>query len=182
MRLLSLAVVVFVAMAIEARRAARNERAQRARGGFEPPGDVYQTMRVVYPLSFLAMLVEGALAGGPSRATALAGVSVFAAAKALKWWAIVSLGPFWTFRVIVIKGVALVIRGPYRWLRHPNYVAVMGELAGVALITGAVWSGVTALAVFGLLLIKRMTVEERALDAARGPSPTSNERGLGIRD
>jgi methyltransferase len=182
MRLPSLLIIVFVTMAIEARRAARNERAQLARGGVEPPGDVFGVMRIVYPLAFLGMLVEGALGGGPPRAVALAGAAVFAAVKALKWWAIVSLGPFWTFRVIVIPGAALVSRGPYRWLRHPNYVAVMGELAGVALLTGAIWSGVTALAIFGLLLIKRMAVEEQALDAARPPSPTSKERGFGIRD
>jgi methyltransferase len=128
------------------------------------------------------MLVEGALGDGPPWPVALTGAVVFAAAKALKWWAIVSLGPFWTFRVVVIPGEALVVGGPYRWLRHPNYVAVMGELAGVALLTGAPVSGVTAMAVFGLLLIKRIAVEERALDAAGGRAPASEERGLGIRD
>ncbi len=173
MRLLSLLVVVFVTMAIEAVRASRNEHAQLARGGVEPPGDVYKVMRVVYPLAFLGMLAEGALGGGPPRAVAVAGALVFAAAKALKWWAIVSLGRFWTFRVIVIPGAVLVSRGPYRWLRHPNYVAVIGELVGVAILCGAAVTGVTAMAVFGLLLMKRMAVEERALDAARRPSATS---------
>ena len=167
------AAIVFGVLLVEARRAARNERAQLARGGVEPPGDVYKVMRAVYPLAFVGMFVEGALVGGPPRAAALAGATVFTAAKALKWWAIVSLGPFWTFRVIVIPGGALVARGPYRWLRHPNYIAVVGELAGVALLTGAVWSGVTGLAVFGLLLIKRMAVEQRALAAARRGSSTS---------
>jgi methyltransferase len=173
MRLLSLLVVVFATMAIEAVRAARNEHAQLARGGVEPPGDVYKLMRVVYPLAFLGMLAEGALGGGPPRAVGLAGALVFAAAKALKWWAIVSLGPFWTFRVIVMPGATLVSRGPYRWLRHPNYVAVVGELAGVALLSGAAATGVTAMAVFGLLLIKRMAVEDRALDAARDSGASS---------
>jgi methyltransferase len=173
MRLLSLLVIVFVMMAIEAGRAARNEHAQLARGGVEPPGDVYRVMRAVYPLAFLGMLAEGAIRSGPAFPVALAGGVVFVMAKTLKWWAIASLGPFWTFRVIVIPGAALVDRGPYRWLRHPNYVAVMGELAGVALITGAIVSGVTAMAVFGPLLIKRIAVEERALDAARGRSPAS---------
>jgi methyltransferase len=93
---------------------------------------------------------------------------VFAAGKALKWWAILTLGPFWTFRVIVVPGSDRVQRGPYRWLRHPNYVGVMGELAGIALLTGAAFSGVAAVTVFGLLLAKRIAVEERALDAARG--------------
>ena len=167
---------MFGAMLLEARRASRNEHDQLARGGVEAPDDVYNVMRLVYPLAFLAMLIEGALRGGPARPVAMAGGVVFAAAKALKWWAIRSLGPFWTFRVIVVPGTVLVGRGPYRWLRHPNYVAVVGEIAGVALLTGAVVSGVTAMAGFGLLLRKRIAVEERALDAAREPSATSKEQ------
>ncbi len=89
-------------MLIEARRAARNERAQRARGGLEPPGDVYRIMRVAYPAAFLAMIVEGAIRGTPPAAVFVAGGVLFAAAKALKWWAIHALGPCWTFRVIVV--------------------------------------------------------------------------------
>jgi methyltransferase len=175
MRLLSIALVVYAAMLVEARRAARNERAQLARGGVEAPGDVYKVMRLVYPLAFLAMLVEGAQRGAAPRPVLLAGVVVFAAAKGLKWWAIRSLGPFWTFRVIVVRGTALIVRGPYRWLRHPNYVAVMGEIAGVALLTAAVLAGVSAMAGFGLLLMKRIAVEERALSAAGRPPPASND-------
>ena len=98
----------------------------------------------------------------------LAGAVLFVAAKALKWWAILSLGPFWTFRVIVVPGRPAGGRGPYRWLRHPNYVGVMGELAGVALMTGAPLSGVAGIATFGWLLVRRIAVEERALrEAAR---------------
>src|SRR5258708_4121273 len=159
MRLPSLLVIVFVAMAIEACRAARNEREQLARGGVEPSADVYDVMRVVSPLAFLGMLVESAFGGGPPRAVALAGAAVFAAAKALKWWAIASLGPFWTFRVIVIPGAALVDRGPYRWLRHPNYVAAMGVLAGTTLLTGAALSAVTPMAAFGLPTIRRIALQ-----------------------
>jgi methyltransferase len=163
------AAVVFGSMIIEARRAARNERAQRARGGIEPPGDVYALMRVVYPGAFLAMLAEGAARGIPSPGVLLAGAMVFAAAKALKWWAILSLGSFWTFRVIVVPGASLVARGPYRWLRHPNYVGVLGELAGVAAIAGAPLSGVVATGVFAALIVKRIAVEERAIRVL-GPS------------
>src|SRR5580765_5139735 len=128
----AIAVLVFGAMLIEARRASRNERAQRARGGIEPPGDVYRWMQVVYPGAFLAMFVEGAVRGGPAPGLFLVGAIVLAAAKALKWWAILSLGPFWTFRVIVVPGASLVARGPYRFVRHPNYVGVLGELVGAA--------------------------------------------------
>src|SRR5262249_38169164 len=107
---------------------------------------------------------------------------IFAAAKALKWWAIVSLDPAWTFRVIVVPGARLVTRGAYGWLRHPNYVGVLGELVGVAAMAGAPVSGGAAVTVFGLLIKERIVVEERALDAARGAGRTSKEPGCGIRD
>ena len=153
-------------MAVEARRASANERAQRARGGLEPAGDVYALMRVAYPGAFLAMFVEGVWRTPPPNTVIVAGAVLFMAAKGLKWWAILSLGPFWTFRVIVVPGARLVAGGPYRWLRHPNYVGVMGELGGVALMTGALVSGVVGIAAFGLLVVRRILIEERALREA----------------
>jgi methyltransferase len=96
----------------------------------------------------------------------LAGLALFAAAKALKWWAIVTLGPSWTFRVIVVPGAPRVVGGPYAYLRHPNYVAVVLELAAVALASGARVSGPAATLAFGVLMLKRMSVEERALRRA----------------
>ena len=160
------AAVVFGFLMVEARRAAANERSQRALGGREPAGDVYTIMRVVYPGAFLAMFVEGAWRGAAPAAAILAGVCLFGSAKLLKWWAILSLGRFWTFRVIVVPRAGLVASGPYRWLRHPNYVGVMGELAGVALMTGAAVSGVAGFVTFGFLVLKRIALEERALRAA----------------
>jgi methyltransferase len=168
-----LALVIFAFMAIEARRAARNERAQRARGGIEPPGDVYRWIAVAYPASFVAMLIEGAFRGAPPPAVAAVGAVVFALAKALKWWAILTLGHFWTFRVIVVPRAPLVTDGPYRFLRHPNYVAVAGELVGVALMTGALAAGPVATVAFGALMLKRIEIEQRALAAADERRPSN---------
>ena len=159
-------------MLIEARRAWRNERAQRARGGIEPPDDVYNTMRIVYPAAFLAMIAEAQVAGAPPRGVVSAGFALFAAAKALKWWAILTLGPFWTFRVIVVPGASLVAKGPYRYVRHPNYVAVIGELAAVALMTGARFTGPIVTLLFGLIILRRVAVEEKALSAILAPIHT----------
>ena len=61
----------------------------------------------------------------------VSGLVVFVVAKALKLWAIRSLGERWTFRVFVLPGSRLVTDGPYRWVRHPNYIAVVGELVGL---------------------------------------------------
>lgn len=150
-------------MLAEALVAARHERAQLARGGVEPTGDVYRLMRVAYPGAFAAMLVECWWRGGQAGAGLGAGVAVFGLAKALKWWAIATLGPAWTFRVIVVPGDALVARGPYRFLRHPNYLAVCGELIGAALMTGAYVAGPLAAGLFGGLMLRRIRVEARAL-------------------
>jgi len=159
----ALLAVVFVPMLIEAQRAAVNEQFQREQGGVEAPGDVYQAMRIAYPLTFLAMIGEQAVRGSASAALVAAGLLVFVAAKALKWWAIVSLGGFWTFRVITRPGAALVTSGPYRFIRHPNYVAVVGELAGVALMSAAWVAGPVSVVLFGWLILKRIAIEERAL-------------------
>jgi methyltransferase len=155
--------IVFVPMLIEARRAASNERVQRERGGIEAQGDVYDVMRVAYPVAFLSMIAEGALRGGAPIAVATTGLVLFAAAKALKWWAILTLGKSWTFRVIVVPKAQLVASGPYQFIRHPNYVAVLGELLGVALLTDARVTGPVAMGGFGILIWKRIVVEERAL-------------------
>jgi methyltransferase len=162
---IALFVVVFACMLIEARRAARNERTQRARGGIEPSGDVYRIMRFAYPAAFVTMLAEGAAREASPIPAVAAGGILFVVAKTLKWWAIVALGTSWTFRLIVVSGAALVTSGPYRWLRHPNYLAVLGELVGVALMSGARVTGPIATVAFGLLILRRMAVENRALGA-----------------
>jgi methyltransferase len=160
---LALLGIAFVPMIAESRRSFRNERALRARGATEPAGDVYQVMQVVYPACFLAMIFEGWLRQRGFGGVAWTGAVVFAAAKALKYWAIRSLGVRWTFRVLVPPGSARTRSGPYARLRHPNYIAVAGELAGMALLAQAPVSGLAAFVVFVALMLARIRVEERAL-------------------
>jgi methyltransferase len=147
----------------EAVLSAHNERVLRARGAVEPAGDVYRLMRWAYPASFVAMAIEGALTGPAPREVLLLGFLVFGYAKALKIWAVSALGVRWTYRVLVIPGAPLVTRGPYAFVRHPNYVAVVGELAGMAMIVWAPVSGTLAVIGFGALMMRRIAVEDRAL-------------------
>jgi len=169
------AAIVFVPMLIEALRASANEQAQHARGGVQPADDVaiYRLMQIAYPGAFLAMIAECTLRGGASEPWFAAGTLCFAVAKTVKWWAILTLGRFWTFRVIVVPGAHLVTGGPYRFIRHPNYVAVVGELAGAAMMTAAAVSGPVAVVLFGILLKRRISVEERALASATRYPPCS---------
>jgi methyltransferase len=91
------------------------------------------------------------------------GLAVFLCGKALKAWAIAALGERWTYKVLVVPGAPLVTGGPYRYLRHPNYHGVLGELVGMALIAGAVLTGPSGTLFFGWLLLRRIGAEERAL-------------------
>ena len=154
---------VLLIMAGEAVLDAHNERLLRARGAIEPPGDVYRLMRWAYPSCFLLMTAEGILTGPAPSEVLGTGLTVFGFAKALKLWAMSTLGPRWTYRVLVLPGAPLVTSGPYRFLRHPNYVAVLGELAGVALTVWAPLTGASSILGFGTLMLMRARVEDRAL-------------------
>ena len=159
------AIAVFVPMLIEAGVSRRHENDLRARGAVEPPGDVYRVMQVAYPAAFLVLIGEGLWRAPASGALLAAGAAVFLAAKALKYSAIHALGVRWTFRVLVPPYAERIVSGPYRWLRHPNYVAVAGELAGTALMMRATVTGPVALLAFVTLMVLRVRVEERALHA-----------------
>lgn len=144
-----------------------NEARLRARGAVEPGGDVIAAMRWAYPGSFVAMAIEGALSGPAPPTILVGGLVLFGIAKAFKMWAIASLGPRWSYRVLVIPGEPLVQSGPYRFLSHPNYLAVVGEMAGVAATVWAPITGTLAIMLFGWLMTRRIRVEDRALGRLR---------------
>ena len=155
--------MIFLPMIAEALLAGRHDRALRARGAIEPEGDVYRIMQLAYPGCFLVLLAEGAMRGVRWDALMPAGAAIFAGAKAIKYWAIASLGERWTFRVLVPPGSMPTRRGPYRWINHPNYIAVVGELVGTAIAMHAAVSGVPVTAAFAFLMWRRVGVEEKAL-------------------
>lgn len=157
------ALLVFGPMLAEAWLSRVHEEALRGAGAIEPPDDVYRAMQVAYPAAFLAMLVEGVWRGAPADAFTAAGACLFVAAKGLKYWAIATLGVRWSFRVLVPRGSTRRTDGPYRWLRHPNYLGVAGELLAVALAMHAPLTGIPSVAGFTWLMWRRVQVEERAL-------------------
>ena len=152
----------------EAHLSKRHEHVLRARGAVEPPDDVYRVMQVMYPTCFVMIALEGAFRGTASAPWWLAGAVLFAASKALKCWAVGALGVRWTFRVLVLRGEPLVTSGPYRFLKHPNYVAVAGELVGMGVMMEAPVTGSLAFAGFGSLMVRRIRVEERSLGRGTG--------------
>ena len=156
-------IAALLIMAGEAVLSSYNERLLRARGAIEPEGDVIGSMRWAYPGAFVLMGIEGALTGPAPPNVLLGGLALFGFANALKIWAMSSLGTRWSYRVLVVPGEPLVTAGPYRFIAHPNYLAVAGEIASVAAIVWAPVTGVLATIGFGGLMIARIRIEDKAL-------------------
>ncbi len=143
--------------------AARNRRLLLARGGREYFPETYRTLVLLHSLFFAALLAESAPWQVPL--DALTGVCLAGLAKlmALRWWCIATLGVHWNTRILVLPGAPAVRRGPYRFLRHPNYLVVTLEFALIPLLCRAPLT----LVVFSLanlvVLRRRIALEEQAL-------------------
>lgn len=97
-----------------------------------------------------------------------AALAAVAAAAMLRLWVIRSLGTAWNVRALVPERLLVVRRGPYRWVRHPNYVAVAVEFACLPLAVGTYADAALLSAANALVLVPRIRDEERLLDAAPG--------------
>mgnify|MGYP003505148029 CR=1 FL=1 len=142
----------------------RNLAWSRARGGVEFGAGHYPVMVVLHTGLLVGCLVEVFVLHRPFLAwLGWPMLAVVVAAQVLRWWCITTLGRQWNTRVVVIPGAPRVGGGPYRWIPHANYVAVVAE--GIALpLVHTAW--ITALAFTVLnaaLLSTRISTENAAL-------------------
>ncbi|NCT90937.1 isoprenylcysteine carboxyl methyltransferase family protein [Cellulomonas sp. APG4] len=147
----------------------RNARWSFARGGVESGRGHFPPMVALHTGLLVACVVEVLVADRPFTPwVGWPALALVVASQALRWWCIATLGPRWNTRVIVVPDLPLVARGPYRWMRHPNYVAVVVEGVALPLVHGA-WVTAVAFTVLNavLLLGFRIPAEARALEAAR---------------
>ena len=157
------AIVLLVALQrlAELAYARRNTRRLLAAGGLEV-GSSYYPLFIILHGSWLAALLVLVPADAPIHWGL---VGLFVALQAGRLWVIASLGGRWTTRVITLPGAPLVRRGPYRWLRHPNYLIVAAEVAVLPLAFGA-WEIALVFSALNLpLLAYRIRVENQALSA-----------------
>jgi methyltransferase len=153
---------------IELNTARRNAAWSFERGGTEHGGGHYPVMVLLHTGLLAGCLAEVHFGGRPFiAALAWPMLVLVVAAQALRWWCIAVLGPRWNTRVIVVPGMPLVDRGPYRLMRHPNYLAVVVEGAALPLVHGA-W--ITALC-FTLANAPLLAVRLRCENAALGLAP-----------
>jgi methyltransferase len=150
---------------------ARHTRALKLRGAVEQGRShfpLFVALHATFPLALAAEVAYGGARPGP---LAPLWFVVFAAAQGLRYSAIRALGEYWNVRIWVVPGMQPIRRGPYRFLRHPNYVAVALELLAAALFFDA-WRTAAAFSALNLAaLAVRIPVEERALDEAAEGRP-----------
>ena len=90
-------------------------------------------------------------------------LALFAALQLLRVWVLATLGERWTTRIIVLPGASLVKTGPYRFLSHPNYAVVVGEIAVLPLVFGLPWYALAFSLLNAIILFLRITAESAAL-------------------
>jgi methyltransferase len=161
--LVSAVALVALQRVLELALSRRNERMLRARGAVERGEGHYPPLIAMHALWLLSTLVEGLLRGPGIPGWWPVPLTIFLLAQLLRYWAILSLGEYWNTRVLVVPGARLVARGPYRYLRHPNYVAVAVEIATFPLIFGAWVTALVFSALNAALLYVRINTENRAL-------------------
>lgn len=147
---------------------ARNLRWALARGGREEGRGHFPAMVALHTGLLAACALEPVLAPRPFLpALGFAAVAAVIAAQALRYWCILSLGRRWNTRVVVVPGLPLVRRGPYRFLSHPNYLAVVLEGVALPLVFTAWLTALVFTALNALLLLRfRIPAEEAALSRA----------------
>ncbi|MCX4430304.1 isoprenylcysteine carboxyl methyltransferase family protein [Streptomyces mirabilis] len=151
--------------------ARRNERWSTARGAIVTGQGHYPAMVALHTGLLVGCPAEVWLADRPFvPALAWPMLAALAGAQALRWWCIGTLGPRWNTRVMVVPGLPLVTSGPYRLLRHPNYVAVVAEGAALPLVHTAWVTAAVFTALNAALLTVRIRCENRALATATAPT------------
>jgi len=153
--------------------AERNTRALLARGAIEVGRAHYSLIVAVHAAWLIAIVV---LLPRDVQVNFIL-LAVIMVLQASRVWVLAALGPYWTTRIITLKDAPLVRRGPYRFLRHPNYAVVIGEIAVLPLVFGEVWVAIVFTILNAAVLTLRIREENQALAARRS---LAGESGAGI--
>ena len=142
--------------------ARRNTRLLLARGAVEHGAGHYPLLVALHALWLTGLWLLGS--AQPVQTGWLAVFLVFQTGRA---WVLFTLGQRWTTRIIVLPGEKLVSRGPYRFVSHPNYVVVVGEIAVLPLCLGLPWYALAFSLAHAVVLAIRLRAETAALSGLR---------------
>ena len=152
--------------------ARRNEHTVREMGAREYDEKGYRTIVLMHTAFFVSLAAEYFLLNRTLNTYWPQLITLFLAAQTLRYWAIASLGKFWNTKILVVPGEHAVNKGPYRYLKHPNYIAVAIEIAVIPLIFSCYITCVLFSVLNLLALRRRIRIEESAL---YGVSPNGKQ-------
>jgi methyltransferase len=161
---LALLVLVALERGVELLLSTRNARLALARGAVETGQGHYPVMSVFHGAFLVSCALEVVILQRPfPGAVGWIALAVVLAAQALRYWAVATLGWRWNTRIVVVPGAVPITGGPYRFVRHPNYVAVIAEMLALPLVHGA-WLTAIAFSLGNAWLLRvRIRAEEQAL-------------------
>ena len=148
--------------------AGKNEIAVRKMGAVEYDRSGYRAIVLMHAAFFLSLVSEYILLGRTLNEHWPVLITIFVLTQALRYWSILSLGKFWNTKILVVPGTRAVTRGPYKYVRHPNYLAVVIEIAVIPLIFSCYLTSVLFTVLNLVALRRRIRIEESAL--LGGPS------------
>lgn len=143
--------------------ARKNEIAVRKMGALEYDRSGYRAIVLMHAAFFLSLVSEYFLLGRAVNGHWPVLITIFLLTQALRYWSILSLGKFWNTKILVVPGTRTVTRGPYKYVRHPNYVAVVIEVAVIPLIFSCYLTSVLFTVLNLVALRRRIRIEESAL-------------------
>lgn len=156
--------LVIVQRLVELVIAKRNEKKSFAAGGIEYDKKGYLVIVIMHIMFFISLFAEYFYFNRTLNEFWVIFLVLFILAQGLRYWAIVSLGNMWNTRIIIVPGSKLVKSGPYKYFKHPNYMAVITELAVLPLMFSCFVTAIVISAVNLLLLKRRIAIEENALE------------------
>lgn len=156
-------VIVIMQRLVELFIAKRNEKWMKSQGAFEAGASHYPYMVAMHVLFFISLIMEVIVLDRDLSPIWPLFLAIFLLAQVLRVWCLSSLGKYWNTKIIVLPNAKVVRKGPYKWIRHPNYVIVATELIVLPLLFSAYFTAI----LFTLLNIWMMSVripaEEQAL-------------------
>jgi methyltransferase len=141
----------------------RNTRRLLQQGAREAGREYYPVVAATHLgwIAALAFLIP------PHAPVQMPALMAFLALQPLRYWIIGTLGRYWTHRIITLPGAPIVTRGPYRFIRHPNYAVTLAETLLLPLAFGQLWLGIIFAAVWAAVLNYKVHLEDAALAARR---------------
>lgn len=146
--------------------ARRNEIWMRSQGAFEAGAKHYPLMVLMHVAFFISLLVEVSVFERPLSPFWVALLTLFLIAQVGRIWCLTSLGKFWNTKIIILPDADVVRKGPYLFIRHPNYLIVTTELLVLPLLFSAYFTAITFSLLNIWMLSIRIPAEEKALKEA----------------